>query len=241
MSVAFAHGLRVAFSRFVTITMTLVLLGALVLVWAKAISMLTAHIDPKPPIGQPQGGRLAEPRLHDGRSAPALPQREGPLVQPLGGPASRCLRRSPVEACEAPRRRRLEPLSLRSAARMRHSSNRRDAGTCTPYVAQQGPDRVRGGRPCRWARPRLGARRPDADRVLERAEDHRAAGCARLGRARVHLVRADEGVPHIERTVVLALGGASPDGVRRRRRLRSRTRRRRRRRNLPSIASRRRR
>ena len=55
MSVAFAHGLRVAFSRFVTITMTLVLLGALVLVWAKVISMLTVHVDPKPPIGQPQG------------------------------------------------------------------------------------------------------------------------------------------------------------------------------------------
>ena len=54
MSVAFAHGLRVAFSRFVTITMTLVLLGALVLVWAKVISMLTVHVDPKPPIGQPQ-------------------------------------------------------------------------------------------------------------------------------------------------------------------------------------------
>jgi hypothetical protein len=55
MSVAFAHGLRVAFSRFLTITVTLVLLAALVLVWAKAISMLTTHIDPKPPIGQPQG------------------------------------------------------------------------------------------------------------------------------------------------------------------------------------------
>lgn len=54
MSVAFAHGLRVAFSRFVTITMTLVLLGALVLVWAKVVGTLTAHIDPKPPIGQPQ-------------------------------------------------------------------------------------------------------------------------------------------------------------------------------------------
>jgi|SRR3954451_11964145 hypothetical protein len=54
MSVAFAHGLRVAFSRFVTITMALVLLSALVLVWAKVISTLTAHIDPKPAIGQPQ-------------------------------------------------------------------------------------------------------------------------------------------------------------------------------------------
>jgi len=55
MSVAFSHGLRVAFSRFLTITMTLVLLGALVLVWAKVIGTLTSHIDPKPPIGQPQG------------------------------------------------------------------------------------------------------------------------------------------------------------------------------------------
>ena len=54
MSVAFAHGLRVAFSRFVTITMALVLLCALVLVWANVISMLTVHIDPKPPVGQPQ-------------------------------------------------------------------------------------------------------------------------------------------------------------------------------------------
>ena len=54
MSVAFAHGLRVALSRFVTITMTLVLVGALVLVWAKVVGTLTAHIDPKPPIGQPQ-------------------------------------------------------------------------------------------------------------------------------------------------------------------------------------------
>ncbi|SRR5689334_14715942 len=54
MSVALAHGLRVAFSRFVTIVMTLVLLGALVLVWAKVVSTLTANIEPKPPIGQPR-------------------------------------------------------------------------------------------------------------------------------------------------------------------------------------------
>jgi hypothetical protein len=55
MSVALAHGLRVAFSRFVTITTTLVLLGALVLVWAKVVSTLTANVEKKPPIGQPQG------------------------------------------------------------------------------------------------------------------------------------------------------------------------------------------
>jgi len=54
MSVALARGLRVAFSRFVTITMTIVLLGALVLVWAKVVGTLTAKIDPKPPIGQPR-------------------------------------------------------------------------------------------------------------------------------------------------------------------------------------------
>ena len=54
MSVAFAHGLRVAFSRFVTITMTLVLLGALVLVWAKVVSTLTTNVEKKQPIGQPQ-------------------------------------------------------------------------------------------------------------------------------------------------------------------------------------------
>jgi hypothetical protein len=54
MSVALAHGLRVAVSRFVTITMTIVLLGTLVLVWAKAISTLTSHVEPKPPIGQPR-------------------------------------------------------------------------------------------------------------------------------------------------------------------------------------------
>ena len=53
MSVALAHGLRVAFNRFVTIVMTLVLLGALVLVWAKVVSTLTASIEKKPPIGQP--------------------------------------------------------------------------------------------------------------------------------------------------------------------------------------------
>src|SRR5689334_21361337 len=54
MSVALAHGLRVAVSRFVTITMAIVLVGALVLVWAKVISTLTAHVEPKPPIGQPR-------------------------------------------------------------------------------------------------------------------------------------------------------------------------------------------
>lgn len=55
MSVALAHGLRVAFNRFVTILMAIVLLGALVLVWAKVISTLTASIEKKPPIGQPRG------------------------------------------------------------------------------------------------------------------------------------------------------------------------------------------
>ena len=55
MSVAVAHGLRVAFNRFVTIVMTIVLMGALVLVWAKVVGMLTEKIDPKPPIGQPRG------------------------------------------------------------------------------------------------------------------------------------------------------------------------------------------
>jgi hypothetical protein len=54
MSVALAHGLRVAFNRFVTALMTIVLLGALVLVWAKVISTLTATIEKKPPIGQPR-------------------------------------------------------------------------------------------------------------------------------------------------------------------------------------------
>jgi len=54
MSVAFAHGLRVALSRFVTITMTLVLLGTLVLVWAKVVSTLTENVEKKPPIGQPR-------------------------------------------------------------------------------------------------------------------------------------------------------------------------------------------
>ena len=53
MSVAVAHGLRVAFHRFVTIVMTIVLLGALVLVWAKVVSTLTAKVEKKPPIGQP--------------------------------------------------------------------------------------------------------------------------------------------------------------------------------------------
>lgn len=54
MSVALAHGLRVAFNRFVTILMTIVLLGALVLVWAKVIGTLTEKIEKKPPIGQPR-------------------------------------------------------------------------------------------------------------------------------------------------------------------------------------------
>lgn len=55
MSVTLAHGLRVAVSRFVTFTMAVVLLGALVLVWARVVSTLTAHIEPKPAIGQPRG------------------------------------------------------------------------------------------------------------------------------------------------------------------------------------------
>jgi hypothetical protein len=54
MSVALAHGLRVAFSRFVTIVMTIVLLAALALVWAKVVSTLTAKVEKKPPIGQPR-------------------------------------------------------------------------------------------------------------------------------------------------------------------------------------------
>ena len=54
MSVALAHGLRVAFHRFATILMTIVLLGALVVVWAKVVSTLTATIEKKPPIGQPR-------------------------------------------------------------------------------------------------------------------------------------------------------------------------------------------
>lgn len=54
MSVALAHGLRVAFNRLLTITMVIVLLGALVLVWARVVSTLTANIQPKPPIGQPR-------------------------------------------------------------------------------------------------------------------------------------------------------------------------------------------
>lgn len=53
MSVALAHSLRVAVNRFITFTMALVLLGALVIVWAKVVSTLTAHVEPKPPIGQP--------------------------------------------------------------------------------------------------------------------------------------------------------------------------------------------
>jgi hypothetical protein len=53
MSVALAHGLRVAVNRLITFTMALVLLVALILVWAKVVSTLTANIEPKPPIGQP--------------------------------------------------------------------------------------------------------------------------------------------------------------------------------------------
>jgi hypothetical protein len=53
MSVALAHGLRVAVNRLITFTMALVLLAALILVWAKVVSTLTANIEPKPPIGQP--------------------------------------------------------------------------------------------------------------------------------------------------------------------------------------------
>jgi hypothetical protein len=54
MSVALAHGLRVAVSRFVTVVMTVVLLGALVLVWARVVSTLTANVEKNPPIGQPR-------------------------------------------------------------------------------------------------------------------------------------------------------------------------------------------
>jgi hypothetical protein len=52
---AFSLRLRVALSRFFTLVMALVLAGALVLVWARVVSTLTANIEPKPPIGQPQG------------------------------------------------------------------------------------------------------------------------------------------------------------------------------------------
>ena len=54
MSVALARGIRIAVSRIVTFTAALVLMGALVLVWARVVSTLTSHIDPKPPIGQPR-------------------------------------------------------------------------------------------------------------------------------------------------------------------------------------------
>jgi hypothetical protein len=54
MSVAVAHGLRVAFHRSVTTVMTVVLPGARVLVWAKVVSTLTAKVEKKPPIGQPR-------------------------------------------------------------------------------------------------------------------------------------------------------------------------------------------
>jgi hypothetical protein len=38
----------------VTLTVVLVLVGSLVLVWAKVVSTLTENIQPKPPIGQPR-------------------------------------------------------------------------------------------------------------------------------------------------------------------------------------------
>jgi hypothetical protein len=53
MALAFSLRLRMAFNRLVTIGMALVLLAALVLVWAKVVSTLTANIERKPPIGQP--------------------------------------------------------------------------------------------------------------------------------------------------------------------------------------------
>ena len=54
MSVALAHGLRLAFARFLMIVMTIVVLAALVLVWAKVVSTLTATVEKKPPIGEPR-------------------------------------------------------------------------------------------------------------------------------------------------------------------------------------------
>ena len=54
MSLALARGFRIAITRFVTITATLVLVAALVLVWARVVSTLTKNIEPKPPIGQPR-------------------------------------------------------------------------------------------------------------------------------------------------------------------------------------------
>ena len=54
MSVALARGVRLAVSRLLTVTLTLVLAAALVLVWARVVSTLTAKIEPKPPIGQPR-------------------------------------------------------------------------------------------------------------------------------------------------------------------------------------------
>jgi hypothetical protein len=53
MAFALSHGLRVALAHVLTLLMTLVLLAALILVWAKVVSTLTANIEPKPPIGQP--------------------------------------------------------------------------------------------------------------------------------------------------------------------------------------------
>jgi len=95
MSVALAHGLRVAFSRFVTIVMTLVLLGALVLVWAKVVSTLTAHVEPKPAIGQPRAVVWQSRVFTTEGAASTLPPRQGSLVHPVGQPPSRSLRRSP--------------------------------------------------------------------------------------------------------------------------------------------------
>jgi hypothetical protein len=51
---AIALHVRVAFARALTLFMGLVLLAALVLVWARVVSTLTANIERKPPIGQPQ-------------------------------------------------------------------------------------------------------------------------------------------------------------------------------------------
>ena len=53
MAFALSLRLRVILARFVTLVMTLVLLAALILVWAKVVSTLTANIERKPPIGEP--------------------------------------------------------------------------------------------------------------------------------------------------------------------------------------------
>ena len=71
------------------------------LVWAKVVSTLTANIEPKPPIGQPHAvvwqGRVF---TTDGQLRRYL-NAKGPVVQPLGKPASRRVRPPPVKACEA--------------------------------------------------------------------------------------------------------------------------------------------